>query len=36
MTFTPPVILVVLVVTPLVHFGTNGGAYLLGLKDEPW
>lgn len=35
-TFTPLVILIVLVVTPLVHLATNGAAYLLGLKDEPW
>ena len=35
-TFTPAVLLVVLVLTPLVHLGTNGAAYLLGLKDEPW
>jgi len=35
-TFTPPVLLVVLVLTPLVHLGTNVAAYLLGLKDEPW
>jgi CDP-2,3-bis-(O-geranylgeranyl)-sn-glycerol synthase len=35
-TFTPPVVLVVLVLTPLLHVGTNVGAYLLGAKDEPW
>ena len=35
-TFTPPVVLTVVVVTPLLHLGTNGAAYLLGLKDEPW
>ena len=35
-TFTPLVILVVLVMTPLLHVGTNAGAYLLGLKDEPY
>jgi len=35
-TFTPPVLVVVLVVTPLLHVLTNVGAYLLGLKDEPW
>jgi len=30
------VIVVVLVVTPLLHVTTNGVAYLLGLKNEPW
>jgi CDP-2,3-bis-(O-geranylgeranyl)-sn-glycerol synthase len=35
-TFSLPVLAVVLVVTPLLHVTTNGIAYLLGLKDEPW
>ncbi|MWG34749.1 CDP-2,3-bis-(O-geranylgeranyl)-sn-glycerol synthase [Halomarina oriensis] len=35
-TFTRPAVAVVLVVTPLLHVGTNVAAYLLGLKDEPW
>ena len=35
-TFTPPVLLAVVVVTPLLHVGTNAAAYALGLKDEPW
>ncbi|MFB6123430.1 MAG: CDP-2,3-bis-(O-geranylgeranyl)-sn-glycerol synthase [Haloferacaceae archaeon] len=35
-TFTPPRLLVVVVATPLLHVATNVGAYLLGLKDEPW
>jgi CDP-2,3-bis-(O-geranylgeranyl)-sn-glycerol synthase len=35
-TFTPVVLVVVLVMTPLLHVGTNAGAYLLGLKDEPY
>jgi CDP-2,3-bis-(O-geranylgeranyl)-sn-glycerol synthase len=26
----------VLVATPVLHVVTNVGAYLLGLKDEPW
>jgi CDP-2,3-bis-(O-geranylgeranyl)-sn-glycerol synthase len=34
--FTGPVIAVVIVVTPLLHVGTNVIAYVLGLKDEPW
>lgn len=34
--FTGPVILVVLVVTPLLHVATNVIAYLLDLKAEPW
>lgn len=35
-TFTLPVILAVLVLTPVLHVGTNGIGYLLGLKNEPW
>jgi CDP-2,3-bis-(O-geranylgeranyl)-sn-glycerol synthase len=35
-TFTLPVVAVVVVLTPLLHVATNGIAYLLGLKDEPW
>ena len=35
-TFTLPVLVVVLVITPLLHVSTNAGAYALGLKDEPW
>lgn len=34
--FTAPVLLVVVVLTPLAHFGTNAVAYRLGLKDQPW
>jgi CDP-2,3-bis-(O-geranylgeranyl)-sn-glycerol synthase len=35
-TFTLPVLAVVLLLTPLAHLLTNAGAYLLGLKAEPW
>jgi CDP-2,3-bis-(O-geranylgeranyl)-sn-glycerol synthase len=35
-TFTVPAVVVVLVATPLLHLLTNAGAYLLGLKPEPW
>jgi len=35
-TFTPAVLAVVLVMTPVLHVVTNVGAYLLGLKNEPW
>ena len=37
-TFLDPVgvLVVVIVITPVLHVGTNGIAYLLGLKDEPW
>ena len=35
-TFTPPVLLAVLVLTPLLHVGTNVIAYRAGLKSEPW
>ena len=34
--FTLPVLATVLAVTPVLHVGTNGLAYLAGLKDEPW
>lgn len=35
-TFTLPVLVTVLVLTPALHVGTNGIGYLLGLKNEPW
>jgi CDP-2,3-bis-(O-geranylgeranyl)-sn-glycerol synthase len=35
-TFRRPVVLAVLAMTPVLHVTTNAGAYLLGLKDEPW
>ncbi|WP_058993007.1 CDP-2,3-bis-(O-geranylgeranyl)-sn-glycerol synthase [Haloarcula sp. CBA1127] len=35
-TFTLPVLVVVVVATPVLHVVTNGIAYLLGLKNEPW
>ncbi|WP_262179901.1 CDP-2,3-bis-(O-geranylgeranyl)-sn-glycerol synthase [Haloarcula laminariae] len=35
-TFTRPVLLAVVVLTPLLHVLTNVVAYALGLKDEPW
>jgi len=35
-TFTVPVLATVLIVTPLLHVVTNGIAYLIGAKDEPW
>ena len=34
--FTWGVILVVVVLTPILHVGTNVIAYKLGLKNEPW
>jgi CDP-2,3-bis-(O-geranylgeranyl)-sn-glycerol synthase len=34
--FTIPVLVVVVVVTPVLHVGTNVIAYQTGLKDEPW
>ncbi|MFB6136255.1 MAG: CDP-2,3-bis-(O-geranylgeranyl)-sn-glycerol synthase [Halobacteriaceae archaeon] len=34
--FTPPVLLVVVLLTPALHLATNFGAYALGLKAEPW
>ena len=35
-TFSPARLAVILVATPLLHVTTNVGAYLLGLKSEPW
>jgi len=35
-TFTLPVLAAVLLLTPLLHVVTNVGAYLLGVKNEPW
>lgn len=35
-TFTPGVLAVVLVATPILHVGTNIIAYLIGAKNEPW
>lgn len=35
-TFTIPVLAAVVVVTPVLHLLTNGIAYALGLKREPW
>ena len=35
-TFTLGVLAVVLVLTPILHVGTNVAAYWLGLKEEPW
>lgn len=34
--FTLEVLVVVLLLTPVLHVGTNVIAYTLGLKDEPW
>lgn len=36
MVFTAWVVVAVLVVTPLLHVGTNAVAYAVGLKDVPW
>lgn len=35
-TFTLPVILVIVLITPVLHVGTNAIGYSLGLKQEPW
>jgi CDP-2,3-bis-(O-geranylgeranyl)-sn-glycerol synthase len=34
--FSLDVLAVVVVVTPVLHVGTNGIAYLIGVKDEPY
>lgn len=35
-TFTQPVLITALVITPVLHLLTNALAYLIGLKDVPW
>jgi len=35
-TFTLPVLLTILVLTPVLHVTTNIAAYYLGFKEEPW
>ena len=35
-TFTLPVLAVAIVLTPILHLATNGIAYALGLKEEPY
>lgn len=35
-TFTPTVLVAVVVLTPVLHVTTNAAAFLLGLKDEPY
>jgi CDP-2,3-bis-(O-geranylgeranyl)-sn-glycerol synthase len=35
-TFTIPVLVTILVATPILHVGTNVAAYQLSLKSEPW
>jgi CDP-2,3-bis-(O-geranylgeranyl)-sn-glycerol synthase len=34
--FTPPSLLTVVLITPLLHLGTNLIAYVFGVKSEPW
>jgi CDP-2,3-bis-(O-geranylgeranyl)-sn-glycerol synthase len=34
--FTPPIMITVLVVTPLLHLSTNIIGYIAGIKKEPW
>ncbi len=35
-TFTPAVLAVILIMTPILHVGTNIVAYKIGVKNEPW
>lgn len=35
-TFTPAVLVAIVVLTPFLHLVTNGIGYTLGLKNEPW
>ncbi len=34
--FTPAVLAVILIITPILHVGTNIIAYKIGAKNEPW
>ncbi|SFM83630.1 CDP-diglyceride synthetase [Methanolobus profundi] len=34
--FTLPIVLTLLIVTPLLHFVTNVVGYFIGVKNEPW
>lgn len=34
--FTPAVLAVILVITPVLHLGTNFIGFKMGLKEEPW
>jgi len=34
--FTPNVMIVVLIITPLLHLTTNIIGYFIGVKKEPW
>ncbi|WMW23456.1 CDP-2,3-bis-(O-geranylgeranyl)-sn-glycerol synthase [Methanolobus mangrovi] len=34
--FTIPIIIVLLVLTPVLHLGTNIIGYFIGVKNEPW
>jgi CDP-2,3-bis-(O-geranylgeranyl)-sn-glycerol synthase len=34
--FTLNIIIVLLILTPLLHIGTNIIGYVLGIKKEPW
>lgn len=35
-TFTPRILIAVIIITPILHVATNTAAYLLGLKAEPY
>lgn len=35
-TFTPPVLLAVIVLTPVLHVSTNAVGYVIGVKQEPY
>jgi len=35
-TFTPAVLAVILIITPILHVGTNIIAFKIGVKNEPW
>ena len=35
-TFTPGVLAVILIITPILHVGTNIIAFKIGVKNEPW
>ena len=34
--FTPNIMIIVLIITPMLHLGTNIIGYFIGIKKEPW
>ena len=34
--FTTNIMIIVLIITPMLHFATNIIGYFIGVKKEPW